>query len=287
MTDTLEQVSVQRAELPTFGQPGMGYSEVLAIAQAEAEQAIRKYVGDFRYNADQADAVMHRVSSWANANRVELTAVLQDPSSDELPEQLRLALGVDEMRQFVVALYSEATRTLGPWASGTVPRLVRTGSLNEPEMVDDAEARLQIFGLIVKWDREGDLEMIFRPEAAVARAAAGLGLGAMHPLVVAAIVVGVIIALAVAAAAIYLAVSAADSVRRAADLMDKICSNAQKEGDQETTKLCLKYAAGIQEKGLGQVDWLGDVILAAAIIGGLYVLSAYGVPAMARGLKGT
>jgi hypothetical protein len=285
MTDILENLSEQRAELPRFGEPGMTLSEVLAVAQAEAQQCMQKYVGDFRYDAEQADAVMHRVSSWADQHRAELTTILQDPASDELPEQLRLALGVEEMKQFVVALYSEATRTLGPWASGSVPRMVQAGSLDEPEMRKDANARLQIFGLIVKWDQDGDLEMIFNPKEAVIRAAAGMGLGAMHPVVIAAIIVGVIIGVAVAAAGIYIAISAADSIRRASQLMEELCKAAKEEGDEDTVKLCLKYSANLQEKGLKQVDWIGDVIMAVAIVGGLYVLSAHGLPAAVKSFR--
>jgi hypothetical protein len=285
MADILDSLSEQRAELPTFGKPGMSLSEVLEDAQAQAQQSMEKYVGSFRYDAKQADAVMHRVDSWANQNRAELTSVLQDPASNELPEKLRLALGVEEMQQFVVALYSEATRTLGPWAGGSVPRMVAAGVLNEPEMREDANARLQIFGLIVKWDLEGDLEMIFRPEVAVARAAAGMGLGAMHPAVIAAIVVGIIIALAVAAAGIYVAISAADSIRRSAKLMEDLCKAAKEEKNDDIVKLCLKYSADLQARGIEQVDWIGDVIMALAIVGGLYVVSAHGLPAAAKAFK--
>jgi hypothetical protein len=106
----------------------------------------------------------------------------------------------------------------------------------------------------------------------------------MHPLVVAAIVVGVIIALAVAAAGIYLAFASADSIRKTAAMMDNLCMAAKQEGDKETVRVCLGYAKDLLTEGLKQSNWVGDVITAAAIIGGLYVVAVYGVPAVAKGL---
>ncbi len=281
MSDILQKASEQRADLPSFGPVGTPLTQLLPLAQAEAAKRMAKYVGDFQYSPEQADTVMHRVRTWADQHRDQLSRILQNPQSDELPDNLQLALGIEEMQQFVVALYSMATRTMGPWASGLVPRLVAAGALHEPSMREDAQSRLNVFSLIVKWDDEGDLEMIFRPEAVSERLA---GLGQMHPAVVAAIVVGVIIAVAIAAAGIYLAFSSADAIRKSSKLMDALCMAAKEEGDEETVQKCLEYAKMIIEKGLEGSDWIGKVITGATVIGGLYVLSVYGIPASAKGI---
>jgi hypothetical protein len=66
--------------------------------------------------------------------------------------------------------------------------------------------------------------------------------------------------------------------------MDKLCMAAKEEGDTETVQKCLEYAKDLLEKGLEETNWIGKVITAATIIGGVYVIAVYGIPASAKGI---
>lgn len=270
----LDTLSRQRAGLPTFA--GASLQEQLLTGQAEAAKRLAKYVGGANYSVEQADAVIHKVRSWADRESSSLSAVLSSSATD-LPEQLKLQLGATEAQQFVLATYSLAAAGLGPWASGAVAANVTAGNVPEPRITEDAAARLAIFGSIVKWDDDGDLATLFAP----AQALVGLGLA---PVIVAGIIVAVAIVLVVGAAVVLQWVTAAKVVSANVELMQKMCTDAQKAGDTATVNKCLQMSAGLQQSALDRSDPLTTAVKAAAIVGGMYVLVVYGLPELTKWL---
>jgi hypothetical protein len=253
------QLAESKSELPVFA--GATINEQLANGQAEAARRLAKYVGTLEYSASDAEAILHQVSSWVERERPDLEAALAGPGSAQLPEQVALELGVDRARQFVVASYAIATRTLGPWLSGAVYRGVASGELNQVKMEEDGRARLSIYASIVKWDDDGDLATIFAPKP----------MAGLPPIVVGGIIVAVLIGLAITAAGIIHWVNSSQIVRRNVDLFDALCKDAQAKGDQQTTTLCLQLSAGIQKTALEEETTVGTIAKWAAIVAISYV----------------
>ncbi len=277
MSDQLEQAAASRSQLPTFGQPGDSLPTQLDIAQRSAQQRLAKYIGQFRYTPEQAEVILHQVQSWAERERPSLISVLNDPSSQLLPEDLRLELGIEQTKQFVIASYSMATRTLGPWTSGLVGELVAGGELTEPEMRADARARLAVFGAIVQWDEDGDLEMIFNPAAA--KPMTGLG-SPLSPVIVGGIIVAAVIALVATAALVLHWMTSLYTIRRNADLMDRLCSEAEKKGDQQRTAECLRRSYDLQTNELSAPNIVSQLVVGGVVLSLVYVGVVHLLPAL-------
>ena len=289
MADELKAASGVRASLPQF--PGATVTEQLANGQLDAQARLRPYIGDFTYSSEQASFIFHKVRAWMDRNRDELVRYMASPASVDLPDQLKLELGVEDTQQFIVACYSMATRTLGPWLSGTVSKKVYTeGEVTEPQMMEDAQARLAIFGAIKRWDEDGDLRMIFRPAEAgeqlvAAGAQAGLG---MHPVVIAAIIVAVAIVLVSGAAILAYYTLSADTIERNTAMFERWCDEAKQEGDQETWRKCIELAAELPKALLKEKpDPWGNLVKYGAIVGGVYIFVVYGLPALGKEYRKT
>lgn len=269
----LNRVAEAKAELPTF--EGLTLVDQLANAQRQASACLHKYVGDFTYSQAQADAVLHRIGSWADRNEQQLISAMSGASAAELPQQLRVEFSLEDVRAFIVASYSEATRSLGPWFSGAVGRAIQGGGVNEPQMRDDAKARMAVFGAIVKWDQEGTLAQLFSRQPVQ-----GLGL---HPVIIAGIVVAAAIVLVGSAAVICNFLNSREVIRRSADLLDRMCRDAQEKGEQATIDKCIEMATGLQREVLKQnEDPMTRAIKYAALVAGGYVAVVYGLPALIK-----
>jgi hypothetical protein len=267
----LAQLSLQRAGLPTF--PGATVPEQLIAGRIAAQAVLQKYVPQFVFDPVAAKSTLDQISVWEERNSAALSQVLADPSAEALPSQIQLTFGSDKAQQFILAVFTEAAVGLGPWVSGAVAREAAAGTIIQPRWADeDAQARLQVFGGIVKMDQDGYLAKLFVPPATGGQAFA-LGIA---PLFVWAIVVTVV----AVAGLLLLYVENAKRLDQNNKLMGDICTNAQKQGDSATVAQCVEAAAGLQKQGMFQgLDDLMRALGKAAIYGSLaYVFFKWGVP---------
>lgn len=270
MSDDLNFLARQRAGLPAF--PGANVVEQLANGWDEAKARLAKYTSTMSYSVEQADAVVHKVKSWTERNEAALKQYLADSTANDLPDFLQLQLGKDEAQQFIIATYSLAATGLGPWLSGMVSAKVAEGSVPYPDMIEDADARLAIFGSIVKWDNEGDLATIFSPQQALG----------MNPIIVAGIIVAVAVVLVAGAAVVLQWVTAGKVVSKNAEMIDKWCSEAQEKGDQATVSKCLELSAGLQAQALDQSNPVTLAVKGLLLLGGGYLFLVYGLPELLK-----
>lgn len=170
----LEYWAEKRADVPDFA--GGSLREKLWNGHAEAAKRLARYVGDFRYNADEAASIMLEIQAWSTAHRASLTEEFKS-GGDLLPEELRLELGQKKTQQYLLAIFSDAESGIPAWESGIVADNVAKGVWSDGIVRQDADSRLGIFGEIVKLDDEGTLAQIF-------------GKTEENPYVIAAIVVG-------------------------------------------------------------------------------------------------
>ncbi len=234
MTD-LATLSLARAGLPTF--EGTTVADQLLAGRDAALAALRKYVPALSFDPAAAQAVLSQVSVWEERNRGQLNRVLSDPSASALPEALQIAFGSDKAQQFVVAVFTQAATGLGPWASGAVGTEVQLGTTIQQRWADeDAMARLNVFGSIVKMDTDGYLTQLFTPVTAVQ----GFGIA---PVIVWAVVVAVV----GLATVILLQMYAAKRLEANNKLMGDLCKKAQASGDTATVQQCVKATEGLQQ----------------------------------------
>jgi hypothetical protein len=267
----LAQLSLQRAGLPTF--PGATVPEQLISGRMAAQAVLQKYVPQFVFDPVAAKSTLDQIGVWEERNRATLSQVLADPSVEALPSQIQLTFGSDKAQQFILAVFTQAAVGMGPWVSGAVAREAAAGTTIQPRWADeDGQARLQVFGGIVKMEQDGYLAKLFVPPATGNQAFA-LGIA---PLFVWAIVVTVV----AMAGVLLLYFENAKRLDQNNKLMRDICENAQKQGDSSTVSQCVEAAAGLQQQGMFQgLDDLMRALGKAAIYGSLaYVFFKWGVP---------
>lgn len=271
MSNELGLLARQRAGLPTF--PGATVEEQLANGMAEAAARLKKYTSTASYSVEQADAVIHKVKSFTDRNAAAIQQYLADSTTNDLPDYLQLQLGKDEVAQFAIASYSLAASGLGPWLSGAVAVKVGTGEVEQPRMIEDADARLAIFGSIVKWDNDGDLATIFAPQQQA------LGI---TPIMAGMIIVAVAFVVVGGLALVLHFVNASKVVSKNLDLFDKWCTQAQASGDAATTQKCIETSAGLQQQALDYSNPLSLAIKGVLILGGGYLFLVYGLPELLK-----
>jgi hypothetical protein len=272
----LATLSLARADLPRF--EGVTLQEQLLAGRDAALAALSWYVPVLIYDPDAAAATLRQISAWAERNASEIGAVLSDPSAVALPEHLQLTLGSDRAQQFLIAIFTVAAEGLGPWASGMVTREVATGKrIGENWARADAEARLQVFGGIVKMNADGHLALFFTPPVG---GVSGFGI---PPLLVWAVVVAVVGLAGVVTCYLF----AAKRVELNNRLMRDLCAEAQAKGDAETVRQCVGAAEGLQKgtpfaflEGFeGLLQKVGTAVIAGVLV---YVLARWMLPAVVR-----
>jgi hypothetical protein len=264
-------LSLQRAGLPRFA--GATMPDQLVAGRDAALGVLRKYEPGLTFDPAAARTILQQIAVWEERNNASLGSALADPGASTLPEQIRLAFGADKARQFILAVFTEAAKGLGPWTSGAVAREAQTGAIIAPRWAEeDAESRLQVFGAIVKMDQDGYLQKLWVPPPTGTQ---GLGLP-VAPILVWAIVV----TLVSVAGLILLYLYNAKRLEQNNKLMATLCENAQKQGDAATVAECVKATAGLQQQGMFQgLDDLMRAFGKLVLYGGLaYVGIKFALP---------
>ncbi len=265
---SLAELSLRRIEsgIPQF--PGTHYPERLWNARNEVHAILKKYVPELKFDVDHARAVLRDIDAWSMRNESEIKSILES-STEVLPEKLWLDLGSKKrVRDYLLATFTVAAQGLGPWMSGTIEQ--ETKAINNsigPEWAkQDAELRLQNFGLIKKLELDGELVKIFSPDS----------VGAFGVPIVP-IVAGVVV-LAVGVLAVYLYFSFLNKkVEDNNRIMDRLCTEAQKKGDDATVRWCLDAVKDLQKsEPLG--DFIKEIGKIALCLGGGYLVFRYGFP---------
>jgi len=266
MSGELAALSVQRSNLPRFGQPGDNYATQLMIGRDAAFAAIKKYVPDLSYDESAASKTLRDIDVWEQRNRSELTVVMSDQSASALPTKIQTSLGSDKAKAFIVAVFTTASSGLGPWVSGAVGSAASMGGKVNTEWARvDAETRLQVFGGIVKMEADGQLSKFFVPPGGTS------GFGLVPPVVVWAVVVA-----AVAIASLVLVyLYAAKRLEMNNKLMRDLCESAQMSGDKDTVAACIGATKELQSQGFVPTSWIGTVLFGGVLVGGIYVAAKY------------
>lgn len=264
----LSQAALDRVknELPIF--PGASLREKLLNARSQTHAILLKYVPDLKFDITDARDVMSQVNAWVERNRAELKAAMES-KGQTLPEYLVLNMGsAKRVQDWVVANYTVAAAGLGPWSAGKIDKLVADPASNVSAgwASDDAQVRLNVFGMLVKMESDGDLAYIFQGPAA--KGAQGLGVLPVWAIVV------IAIGLAAVVAYFYLETRKLELNNA---LMQDICERAQAEGDQATVDKCIEATRDLQMASPWQsvVQEAGKIAL---ILGGGWLLFRYGVP---------
>lgn len=263
----LAQLSLSRVQgqLPAF--PGTTLREKLESGRIAAHTALLKYVPDLKFNPNEARDVMSQVNAWVERNRPELESAMQS-TRQTLPEYLVLNMGTSmRVQQWVIANYTIAAQGLGPWDAGKIDQLVAdpTSDISEQWATTDASTRLNVFGMIVKMENDGELAYIFEGPADGAQ-----GFGALPVWAI------VVIAIGFAAVVAYFYLESRRIELNNA-LMRDICERAQAEGDTDTVKKCIEATRDLQLATPWQsvVTEVGKV---AMVLGGGYLIFRYGLP---------
>ena len=270
----LSQLSLQRANLPSF--PGDTVVAQLLAGRDAALGVLLKYVPEMQFDPAAASDTLRQIQAWEERNSDALASVLADPNAEALPQQLQITFGSDKARQFIIAIFTQAAVGLGPWMSGAVSREAQSGvQIQDRWARDDADARLQVFGSIVKMDQDGHLAAFFVPPSPAS--AQGLGLA-----VPAIIVWAVVVTLATAGALLLLYFYNAKRLEQNNKLMSDLCTQAQERGDAETVRLCIKAAEGLQKEDPfgGISDLFRKIGVGVAVAGVAYVVVRYGLPVL-------
>lgn len=259
---TLAQLSLSRAGIPGF--PGANAVEQLLNGRNAALAILRKYKPDLTYDEAASSAVVRQISVWEDRNSELLQQIFANPNANELPEQVRLAFGSDKAQAFIVAGFTQAAIGLGPWVSGAVERAAQQsvpGDLLQPRWAqEDAMARLQVFGAIVKMEQDGYLEKLFvRPSS----------LGFL-PIAIegTTLVWGLVVAFVAVAALILTYLYLTKSIELNNRTMSDLCAKAQAQGDTATVQACIEETAGLQKPGGDMWKTLGQV---ATVLGLAYL----------------
>jgi hypothetical protein len=267
---TLAQLSQERigssldAITATFA-PGEPLPTRLRAGRDAALAVLRQYVPNFQYDVPKADEAMRDIDAWASRNQAPLEAIMASPA-ETLPAELALQMGAERAQSFVLSSFTQAAAGLGPWQSGAVARMAAEGDLiNEDWARRDADARMQMFALIVKMDHDGDLRSIFVDPTSLQ------GLGALPVIPLWFILVIVV----VFAAALVTGIVLWRRIELNNRLMRDICTRAQAEGDHNTVRLCIEATRDLQvsdvERAASKLVW--GVLAATTIYVGLkYVL---------------
>ena len=264
MASNLSPFILNRAGLPTFD--GASLPDKLVNGRNAALVALKKYVPNLNYDPDGAAAIMRQVQVWEERNRADLEKAAQSTST-LLPPTLQLTFGSDKAQQFIVAMFTVAAQGLGPWTSGAVSKEAQAGTkIQDSWARDDADARLQVFGGIVKMDQDGSLASLFSPPSSAVSGLMGFGIA---PVLVWAVVVAVIGMAMVITCYLY----AAKRLVANNKIMSDLCASASKSGDANTVQECVKASADLQQGSpfsfLDQIGNLASKIGAAILVGGL------------------
>jgi len=264
---SLVDLSLQRLSLSLPRFQGATVPERLVNGRSDAEAAIRKYVPDFKYDEPGAQQVLRTIDAWAARNNDELSEAMKAAGND-LPEQLVVAVGsAEQVRSFLIAIFTVAAVGMGPWTSGEVARVVDAGQQSDAWANMDAEHRLQSFGIIVKLERDGELGPIMMGTSGTS----GVGALGIPP----ALLVGIIVATVIFAAVVITSIYLNKQLELNNRLMRDICLKAQAEGKDEVVKECIKATEGLQSSFLQKtvntvIAWVA--IGAVAIVGGKFLI---------------
>jgi len=269
---SLIELSLMRAEVPEF--PGQTFPEKLANARRAAFDTLRVYKPDLQFDPDGAKANFRVVDAWIERNQAAFEAVMADPKSESMPEQIRLAFDAKTAQDFVVAVYTMAAAGLGPWMSGAVAQ-----NTSQDWATQDATARLHVFGSIIQMHNSGYLRSLF----SAPQGAAGLGFAPALIPVIQAGVWAVAIVLVAVAAIIAVAWYHGRQLEVNNRLMRDLCEKAQATGDRATVASCIEATKGLQNVDMFGLQSLGKTLaVTALLVGGLWLAATYGPALLAK-----
>jgi|GEM_PF-3202063 len=157
-----DYISAAGLEPIMSGFGGANRTEQLVRGMNAALTSLKKYTSTFSFDERAADDLFDLVESWQNANGKLLSQYIAS-GADTVPEQVALSMGADRAQQYIIASFATAAKGIKGWAGGAVVDAIRsekTFSVQQAEV--DSESRLMTFATIVKLDRDGGLDQIFR-----------------------------------------------------------------------------------------------------------------------------
>lgn len=263
----LAQLSLTRVsgQLPLF--PGATLRDKLIAARSTVHGILLKYVPDLKFDVGEARDVMSQVNAWVDRNQADLQVAMKS-TSQTLPEYLVLNMGsADRVQQWVIANYTVAASGLGPWDAGKIDKLVAdpASEISAPWAMADGQTRLNVFGMLVKMENNGELAYIFKGPATGAQ-----GFGAFPVWAV------IVLVISFAAVVAYFYLESRKLELNNA-LMRDICEKAQAEGDTATVEKCVEATRDLQlaTPWQGLVQEAGKVAL---ILGGGWLAFRYALP---------
>ncbi len=263
--------------------PGASLAEKLESGYAAARATLLKYTTKLTFDPLAAEDLLNEIDTWQQRNQQIIDEMMQDPSTDTLPEQIAFKFGPEKGQQLIVAGFAEAARGLGPWFAGDIAANFQTDpQIPEPWVKEDARERLITFASILKMDAEGDLLKIFKPEEYAQSQTPVSGLGFL-PALVAAVgptltVVLLTMVILGTVALILMYVHSMKVLTLNNRIMEDRCKKAEERGDTEIVKLCIEQAAAAQAKPSGPQALMEKLAMFALIGGVVYTLAIVVLP---------
>lgn len=247
--------------------------QVLAAYQ-EARAALGTYTSKLTTSVSDARSASRILQAWSNDYGSAIAQAAQQNPDGAVPDQMALAMSPSDAQALLRALYSDATVGIGLYENGTMFLEMDQGRWSAAEIARDLDHRLQVCKTLVGTYEDGSMGRAFQAKAALN------GLGEPVSLTTALIILGVVLIVAY-----FLATTARDlfeSWGRQAEFK-RICQDAERRGDTDTTQRCLSTVANIPDPDAGAKNaiWAG----AAAL--GLYLVVTYGIPAIMRAREET
>lgn len=273
---SLIEASMHRisGDLPDFA-PGASVPDKLLAGRDAAGAVIRKYVPNFEFDIDEAQDTVREIDLWAQRNKDDLEQLMESHENN-LPKVLQIELGAKGVQDFILAGFTTAASGLGPWASNKIGKIAQKQPMMSGARIDndwaieDARYRLDVFGMIVKLEQDGEMKKFFEPPSSVQ------GLGALPAVAWWAIAIIVVGLAAVIISYLYLN----KRLELNNKIMRDICEKAQEEGDRETIEQCIEATKELQvDPFQSGFNVIGKTVM---IIGIAYIGVRYALPWVAE-----
>jgi hypothetical protein len=276
-----ERAQIEPYKAAWMQQANNEYQGALSIGWDQAKSRLQQHTDNLSYTEIEARSVIRQIHDWIDLNATEFNAIMETEGSDAiLPEELQQVMGATELQQYVIAMYSEAARGLAPWLAAKQEDV----GASPGELIEEAEARLEVFASIVRMDDDGDLTTLFNPEGLSGGMAVAVAVGVG----IAVAILGVGITAVICRMKTNLAIiePANERADKAAAEVQKCFAEAETEFELQKCNAMVAWASYLTQQIPKPETPLGEqasktvdsIVKAAMLIGGGYLILQLAVP---------
>lgn len=136
--------------------------DAVLLMRSDVEMRLRKYTGKIYMDPESANRAILSMRAWSNDYGSQILAM--DPNA-QIPEGMRPALPAAEAKNYVSALFADATYGLHFYENGQVRQDIMSGKMSVAFADSDLDGRIQSFRTLTAMDEDGALARIFGANA--------------------------------------------------------------------------------------------------------------------------